>query len=86
MYNKELLIKEEINREGNILKEYITEEILTDLANWRISRNPITHDLMNLDYEKVNLKRIALEGERLVKLITNKASTYRRKKKILGGI
>jgi hypothetical protein len=81
MYKKELLIKSEIKRKGNLLGEYLSIELLRELAVWRTKRNSIAHDALNLDYEMVNLKEIALEGERLVNLITNKASTYRRKKK-----
>ena len=51
--------------------EYVTKHLSLDLLDsikqWKNKRNALIHDLINLSYSNEDIKKIALEGQQIVK-------------------
>lgn len=70
---------EEIARgKRSLLRKYITVETVAEIKAWKEDRNRLIHALLKQDLSTEELEQIAEEGQRLVKLLCSKATSYRR--------
>lgn len=62
----------------SLLRKYITVETVEAIRVWKYERNRLIHALLKQDLSTGELEQIADEGQRLVKLLCSKATSYRR--------
>ncbi len=62
----------------SLIRKYFPEELTDSIEVWKNERNRVIHALMKQSLHTGDLKKIALEGESLTKLLCNKSSLYNR--------
>ena len=62
----------------NPIRRYFPTELTDSIEEWKNQRNQVIHALMKQSLHTGDLRKIALEGEALVKLLCNKSSQYNR--------
>ena len=65
------------NKKG-LVRKHISEELIQSIYNWKNERNPMTHTLLKLDLCTEDMRAIAQEGQRIVKNLNSKVSSYNR--------
>ena len=75
--NTKLSRIKEMQREKNgLIKKYFSDEIIEDLSLWKESRNSLIHALMKQALHTEDLLRVALKGQEIAKIISNKTKSY----------
>ena len=67
-----------VKNRKELLKKYITDELLDDITLWKDQRNALIHDLLNQKVTKEQLKTCAEHGYEICKALRNKAGSYAR--------
>ena len=67
-----------VKNRKELLKKYITDELLDDINSWKDERNALIHDLLNQQVSKDQLKTCAERGSEICKTLRNKAGSYAR--------
>ena len=62
----------------SLLRKYITVETVEAIRVWKDERNRLIHALLKQNLSTEELEQIAEEGQRLVRLLCSKATSYRR--------
>ena len=57
---------------------YFSDNLLEQLKDWKNKRNPLIHDLLNQKLGPEHLKELALEGDRLVRILRTRATRHNR--------
>lgn len=60
------------------LNRYFSDDLPERLRIWKDRRNPLIHDLMNQQLEPDHLKELALEGDKLVRILRTRATAHNR--------
>lgn len=77
--NRKIRRIEELRRaKKSALRNYLSEELLNEIENWKEERNGIVHCLMKNNVNETDLKEVALTGQRIAKVLCSKATSYRR--------
>lgn len=66
-------IKTNKSFQDEYIKKHITEELLNKIIDWKNQRNDLMHDIIKSNYDNEKVKKLALEGECLVKRINSKS-------------
>ncbi len=61
-----------------LANKYFSEELLSDMKTWMDSRNVLIHALLKQSMHTEDLIEIAEEGQRIVKILNNKTTCYKR--------
>ena len=61
-----------------ILSKYITKELIAEIKNWINARNRLIHALPNIEYSDEQIQEIAIEGQRLCKIFSNKVGLHKK--------
>lgn len=56
------------------IKKHLTDELLVSINNWKSDRNTIIHNLVNISYSNNEIKKIALDGYKIIKNLNNKST------------
>lgn len=62
----------------NYVKKHLTFELLDSVRDWKSKRNDLIHDLVTIPYSNEEIKNIALEGNEIVKKLSNKSTLVNR--------
>ena len=62
----------------NPIRKYFPVELTDSIEAWKTERNRMIHALMKQSLHTRDLRKIALDGESLTKLICNKSTQYNR--------
>ena len=73
------LIEKLAENKKAIIKNYFTNDIISELRDWRTKRNALIHALIKRNTTTYELKAIALEGQTLVKTMCRLSTNYKRK-------
>ena len=60
------------------LHPYFSDDLLDQLRDWKNRRNPLIHDLLNQKLGDEDLKNLALDGSRLVRILRTRATAHNR--------
>ena len=66
------------NKGKVLLSKYISDELITEIRDWKDNRNPLTHALLKKDIHTDDLKNIAIRGQEIVKQLNSKVTSYNR--------
>lgn len=66
-------------RKGSLENKYLSEELLTSISDWSKRRNMIIHALLKQELTTEELIEIANDGNQIVKTLTSKVTSIRRK-------
>ena len=56
------------------IKKHLNFELLNKVNNWRDKRNKLIHNLVTLSYSNEEIKKIALDGQLIVKKLSGKST------------
>ena len=74
--NRKIRRIEELRRaKKSALRNYLSEELLNEIENWKEERNGIVHCLMKNNVNETDLKEVALTGQRIAKVLCSKATS-----------
>ncbi len=77
--NKKLNKLDAVRRgKGHPLQRYVSDELLSDLHEWKNGRNKIVHALLNQSVTTEELKDFAEKGSSLAKILSSKCTLYKR--------
>ena len=62
----------------SLIRKYFSAELTDSIEVWKNERNRVIHALMKQSLHTGDLRKIALDGEALTKLICNKSTQYTR--------
>jgi hypothetical protein len=62
----------------NPIRKYFPQELTDSIEVWKNERNRVIHALMKQSLHTEDLRDIAVRGESLIKLISNKTTQYNR--------
>ncbi|MCI6866683.1 MAG: hypothetical protein MR871_01795, partial [Lachnospiraceae bacterium] len=57
------------------VRNRITIEMLTEITNWKRNRDKLIHALAKVPYDHQSIKGVALEGQRIVRVLDNKVKS-----------
>ena len=60
------------------LHPYFNDDMMEQLRGWKNKRNPLIHDLLNQKLGDNDLKDLAMEGSRLVRILRTRATSHNR--------
>lgn len=66
-------------RKNSLENKYISEELLDSIGLWKEKRNAIIHALLKQNYSLDSIRDIAEEGRDIIKQLTSKITSIRRK-------
>lgn len=78
LYNKINAIQSKKIFKDKYIEKHLNSELLTRVDNWRNKRNDLIHDLVTIPYSNEEIKNIALEGNEIVKKLSNKSTLVNR--------
>ncbi|MGN0604940.1 MAG: hypothetical protein ACI4JM_00305 [Oscillospiraceae bacterium] len=77
---KKLSKIEEMTREKKgLLRNYISDELIESIYEWKNKRNIFIHSLMKQQTTTHELQEIAVSGMDIIKVLNNKSTSYKRK-------
>ena len=56
------------------IKKHLTNDLFKSINEWRIDRNRVIHSLVTESYTNNEIKKLALEGKRIIKIMNNKST------------
>lgn len=65
-----------VKNKKELMKKYITDEMLDEINEWKDQRNVLIHNLLNQQVTKEQLKECADRGNVLCKTLSNKSGNY----------
>lgn len=71
-------IKNKATAKSSTLHPYFNDDLLDQLRDWKNRRNPLIHDLLNQKLGDDDLKDLATEGSRLVRILRTRATSHNR--------
>jgi hypothetical protein len=71
-------IKNKANVKSCTLHPYFNSTLMDDLRDWKNKRNPLIHDLLNQKLGDEDLKNLATEGSKLVRILRTQATKHNR--------
>lgn len=71
-------IKNKASVKSCTLHPYFSDDLLDLLRDWKNRRNPLIHDLLNQRLGDDDLKNLALEGSKLVRILRTRATRHNR--------
>ena len=71
-------IKNKASAKSCTLHPYFSDDLLDQLRDWKNRRNPLIHDLLNQKLGDEDLKNLALDGSRLVRILRTRATAHNR--------
>lgn len=75
--NKKLNKIKDMKREKKgLINKYVSEELVEEISAWKEERNRLIHALMKQTLHTEDLEEIALKGQQLAKMISNKTKSY----------
>lgn len=66
-------LKSEKEFQTSYIRKHITEELIEKIYEWKIERDKLMHNIINLQYANDDVKMLALNGECLVKKFNSKS-------------
>ena len=79
-------IKNKANVKSCSLHPYFRDDLLDQLRDWKNKRNPLIHDLLNQKMGPDDLKDLAMEGSRLVRILRTRATSHNRAVDKMNGV
>ena len=77
--NKKLnRIAELARNKKSLIRKYISAELIEEIKAWKEERNRLIHALMKQSLTSEELEQIAAQGQRLVKTLCSKTTSYKR--------
>ena len=77
--NKKLnRIAELVRNKKSLIRKYISAELIEEIKGWKEERNRLIHALMKQSLTSEELEQIAAQGQRLVKTLCSKTTSYKR--------
>lgn len=67
-------IKRENIFKQDYIKKHLSKELINEVHDWKNKRNDLIHDLVNVEYDNKEIKKLSLEGYELVKQLNNKST------------
>lgn len=71
-------IRKRAENKKDILHKYFSDDLLDRILVWKDDRNRLIHALLKQELEHNEVSRLAEQGNELVKLLRNRASSYNR--------
>ena len=71
-------IKNKAALKSSSLHPYFNDDLVEKLRAWKDKRNPLIHDLLNQKLGDNDLKDLAMEGSRLVRILRTRATSHNR--------
>ena len=71
-------IKNKAALKSSSLHPYFNDDLVEKLRAWKDKRNPLIHDLLNQKLGDSDLKDLAMEGSRLVRILRTRATSHNR--------
>lgn len=66
-------LKSEKEFQTSYIRKHLTEELIEKIYEWKIQRDKLMHNIINLQYKNDEIKMVALNGECLVKKFNSKS-------------
>ena len=66
-------LKSEKEFQTSYIRKHLTEELIEKIYEWKIQRDKLMHNIINLQYKNDEIKMLALNGECLVKKFNSKS-------------
>ena len=66
-------LKSEKGFQTSYIRKHLTEELIEKIYEWKIQRDKLMHNIINLQYKNDEIKMVALNGECLVKKFNSKS-------------
>ena len=77
--NKKLSRLAELQRcKTGLIRKYVSDELIASIHSWKNERNILTHAMMKNNLTTEQLKKLAEDGEQIVKILNSKSTSYRR--------
>ena len=83
--NRSLTLNEKLNKiskenifEQEYIKKHLSEDLIKQIHDWKNKRNVLIHDLVNAEYDNEEIRKLAIEGYNLLKIINNKSTLINR--------
>ena len=67
-------IKNSAKFHDEYVRKHITNELLSNIHNWKNARNKLNHELAECEYSNDYIKKIALDGSKISKKISSKST------------
>ena len=67
------MIKDREEFQEKYVKKHLSNELVEQIYDWKINRDKLMHNVMNLNYENEEVKNVALTGECLAKKFSSKS-------------
>lgn len=74
--NKLKRIKEMQREKKGLTRKYFSEELIGEVSAWKEDRNKLIHALMKQSLHTENLEVVAIKGQELAKIVSNKTKSY----------
>lgn len=71
-------ISELIRNKKSLMRKYILDELIEEIKVWKEERNRLIHALMKQNLTTEELEQITAQGQRLVKTLCSKTTSYKR--------
>ena len=71
-------IRKRAEDNNGIFYKYFSDDLLDRILTWKNDRNRLIHALVKQELEHNEVRRLAEQGNELVKLLRNRASSYNR--------
>ena len=71
---KLITIKNAVKFKDEYVRKHITNELISNIHNWKNTRNKLNHELAETEYSNEFVKKTALEGAKIVKTLCNKST------------
>ena len=59
-----------------LINKYVSEDLVEEISAWKEERNRLIHALMKQTLHTEDLEEIALKGQQLAKMLSNKTKSY----------
>ena len=66
-------LKSEKEFQTSYIRKHLTEELIEKIYEWKMERDQLMHNIINLQYKNDEIKMLALNGECLVKKFNSKS-------------
>ena len=78
IYSKVKYIRKHAENKKGLLHKYFSDDLLDRILVWKDDRNRLIHALLKQELEHNEVRQVAEQGNELVKLLRNRASSYNR--------
>lgn len=67
-------IKSRKEFQDKYIKKHISNDFIIQIVEWKRDRDRIMHDIISLQYKDEKIRRIALDGEKIIKKLNSKTT------------